>query len=103
MFTFDTWPDASASALAVQFCSSRKPLPVPPVFEKPMTYCLAACEAGADAPVDDAALLGAVEAPLVQADAPTMAAAIRGPRRARLDALITRSPPLAVGAPSRRR
>src|SRR6266550_5685999 len=41
--TFDTCPEASASALAVQFCSSRKPLPVPPVFEKPITYCLAAC------------------------------------------------------------
>jgi len=29
----ETWPEASASALAVQTCSSRKPLPTPPPFE----------------------------------------------------------------------
>ncbi len=32
----DTWPDASASAVAVQTCSSRKPLPTPPPFEYPI-------------------------------------------------------------------
>src|SRR5262245_6309491 len=42
MLTDETWPDASASASAVQFCSSRKPLPVPPVFENPIVYCFAA-------------------------------------------------------------
>ena len=29
----ETWPEAFASALAVQTCSSRKPLPTPPAFE----------------------------------------------------------------------
>ena len=34
--SWETWPDASASALAVQTCSSRKPLPTPPPFEYPI-------------------------------------------------------------------
>ena len=29
----ETWPEAWAWALAVQTCSSRKPLPTPPPFE----------------------------------------------------------------------
>ena len=31
-----TWPDARASALAVQTCSSRNPFPTPAAFEYPM-------------------------------------------------------------------
>src|SRR5438552_9890023 len=75
----ETWPDALACALAVQTCSSRKPLPTPPPLEYPILYCLAAAEAdsaGAEAAADSAALgaaaLGAFDAPpLVQAAATT--------------------------------
>src|SRR5690242_15966470 len=58
----DTWPETSACALAVQSCSSRKPLPMPKLFENPILYCFAAAEpeaAGAEPPADGAAADGA--------------------------------------------
>jgi hypothetical protein len=82
----------------VQFCSSRKPFPVPPVFENPIVYCLAAAEgeaAGSDtAGADGAGALGAVvAAPGDEHAATRTAIAVRPNSRMRLDALIIRSPP----------
>src|SRR6478752_2950608 len=78
----ETAPDASACALAVQTCSSRKPLPTPPPFEYPMVACLAAA-------------LGAVDAPeLEHAVASTATTARPTNDLARMDPLNTRSPPL---------
>ena len=61
-FASDTCPETSACALAVQSCSSRKPLPMPKLFEKPSLYCLAAAEpdgAAAEPAADGAAAEGA--------------------------------------------
>src|SRR5512144_3264048 len=65
----ETWPEALAWALAVQTCSSRKPLPTPPPFEYPILYCVAGAEAASlgaaalGAAALGAAALGAVVAP----------------------------------------
>src|SRR5882757_5533762 len=66
----ETWPEAFACALAVQTCSSRKPLPTPPPFEYPIVYCFAAPEPdGAAEPpaADGAAVGGAAVAPVLGA------------------------------------
>ena len=91
--TFDTCPEASASALAVQFCSSRKPLPVPPVFEKPITYCLAAC-VGEVVPPPPLVAAGPAELPgdVHAAAARATTAAIVASRRA-IPVCFTEPPP----------
>src|SRR6266542_1692931 len=82
----ETWPDAAACALAVQTCSSRKPLPTPPAFEYPILYILA----GVDAWALGAPALGAVDAPVEHAAATARMAATPTTSRARADALIIR-------------
>src|SRR5258708_38055750 len=73
-------PRAVPSAFAVQTCSSRKPLPTPPPLEYPIVY-------GAFAAT-------APEAPGLEQAAPTTAtAASPTSNRARIDALVIRSPP----------
>ena len=69
----ETSPDALACALAVQTCSSRKPLPTLLPFEYPIVYCFAAALAAALA---GAAALAAADGAGVELpeQAPTMTA-----------------------------
>src|SRR6185437_11054157 len=106
-FASDTCPETSACALAVQSCSSRKPLPMPKLFEKPILNCFAAAEpdgaaadpaadgAAADgAAADGAAALGAVDAPELEQAAARMAiAANPASPRPRFDPTIIPLPP----------
>src|SRR5687768_5539651 len=96
----ETWPEDSASAFAVQTCSSRKPLPTPPPFEYPILYCVAALGAASDAaalgaPALGAAALGAaVPAGVLQAAANTAAAAKTASNLARVVfCSVMRTPP----------
>src|SRR6185369_10534317 len=74
-------PRAVPSALAVQTCSSRKPLPTPPPLEYPIEY-----GAFAAAPPDAAG---------VELHAPASIATVARPasNRTSVDALVIRSPP----------
>ena len=60
-FSEATWPDASASARAVQTCSSRKPLPTPPAFEYPI-FQLPAAALGDSAAEPDGLSAGVLSA-----------------------------------------
>src|SRR6187397_2982527 len=87
--TLSTLPDATAWALTEQIDDSRQPLPTPPPLAKPMWY-------------GPAAALGAVDAPLLEQAAATIATTARPPSAlARIDPFwIMRTPPLRTGRPS---
>src|SRR5687767_5363031 len=100
----ETWPEDSASAFAVQTCSSRKPFPTPPPFEYPILYCFAAALGDASpeasalalgaAALGAAALGAAVPAGVLQAAANTAAAARTASNLARVVPFsIMRAPP----------